>query len=100
MDLDSMLKLASPGYQAQVKSFYGHEFVMYSKVTYKDATISKLSEANNKATVQADFLVELETPSSAPNLAGMVTRSTVRHTFSLVKGENGWLVDGIDRQPL
>ncbi len=100
MDLDSMLKLASPGYQAQVKSFYGHEFVMYFKVTFKDATISKLSEANNKATVQADFLVELETPSSTPNLAGMVTRSTVRHTFSLIKGENGWLVDGIDRQPL
>lgn len=100
MDLDSMLKLASPGYQAQVKSFYGHEFVMYAKVSFKDLTIAKLSEASNEAKVQADFLVELESPSSVPSLAGMVIRSTVRQVFSLVKGNDGWLVDGIDRQPL
>ncbi len=100
MDLDSLLKLASTGYQAQVKSFYGHEFVMYSKVSFKDLVIAKVSEANNEAIVQADFLVELETPSSVPSLAGMVTRSSVRHVFSLVKGESGWLIDGIDRQPL
>ncbi|MCX5970236.1 MAG: hypothetical protein NTV14_01790 [Coprothermobacterota bacterium] len=95
-----MLRLASPGYQTEVKSFYGHEFVMYSKVTFKDLTITKVSEANTEAKVQAEFIVELETPSSTPNLAGMVTRSTVRQVFSLVKGESGWLIDGIDRQPL
>jgi hypothetical protein len=100
MDLDSLLKLASPGYQAQVKSFYGHEFVMYSKVSFKDLTITKVSEANNEAKVQADFQVELESPSSMPSVAGMVISSTVRQVFSLVKGESGWLIDGIDRQPL
>jgi hypothetical protein len=100
MNLDNLLKLTTPGFQAEAKAFYGHEFAMFSKISYKDLSTVVLEDGSQGAKVQADFLVELETPSTTPALASTVIRNAVRQIFNLTKDNSSWLVSAIERTPL
>lgn len=100
MDLDKMLQMTADSYKNEVQRFFGSEFKSYARVDYQDLKLKVLNQTSNEATVQAEFIAILESGSN-PIFGGpsMVTKSSVRHTYELVREGDFWLVKSISRQP-
>ncbi|MCR4428967.1 MAG: nuclear transport factor 2 family protein [Caldiserica bacterium] len=100
MDIDKMLSLTADSYKDEVQRFYGREFISYAKVDYQDLKTQVLNQTPQEATVQATFLAILESGSN-PIFGGpsMVTKSSVKHTYKLVRENDKWLLKSILREP-
>ncbi|MEI6530341.1 MAG: hypothetical protein WCN99_02520 [bacterium] len=100
-DLEALLKLTSPAFQADSASvfFYQTEYSHYTKLSYSNLQIVVVEAKPDKALVEARFNYELESPSSTPNVGGIVTRGSARHVYALVNIDGKWMVDSIERYP-
>jgi hypothetical protein len=100
-DLEALLKLTSPAFQADSASvhFYETEYSHYTKLSYSNLQVAVVDAKPDKALVEARFNYELESFSSTPNVAGTVTRGSARHVYALVNIDGKWMVDSIERYP-
>jgi predicted lipid-binding transport protein (Tim44 family) len=100
-DLEALLKLTSPAFQADSASvhFYETEYSHYTKLSYSNLQLAVVDAKSDKVLVEARFNYELESFSSTPNVAGTVTRGTARHVYALVNIDGKWMVDSIERYP-
>lgn len=100
-DLEALLKLTSPAFQADSASvfFYQTEYSHYTKLSYSDLEVTVIDTKQDKVLVEARFNYELESPSSTPNVAATVTRGSARHVYALVNIDGQWMVDSIERNP-
>lgn len=100
-DLEALLKLTSPAFQADSASvfFYETEYSHYTKLSYSDLEVTVIDTKQDKVLVEARFNYELESPSSTPNVAATVTRGSARHVYTLINMDGKWMVDNIERNP-
>lgn len=100
-DLEALLKLTSPAFQADSASvhFYETEYSHYTKLSYSNLQLAVVDDKPDKVLVEARFNYELESFSSTPNVAGTVTRGMARHVYALVNIDGKWMVDSIERNP-
>jgi hypothetical protein len=101
MDLEALLKLSSPAFQADSASvfFYQTEYSHYTKLSYSALQLTMIETKPDKVLVEARFNYELESPSSTPNVAATVTRGSARHVYALINIDGQWMVDRIERNP-